>query len=46
MEDSVKIFLQDWDQFGKEVATLESRLLRLEAAVAAQVQEAKSFGQI
>ena len=37
---------QDWEQFGKEVSTLEGRLLRLEASIATQLSEAKSFGQL
>ena len=36
---------QDWDQFGKELTTLETRLMRLEASVASQVQEAKKIQQ-
>ena len=38
--------IQDWEQFGKEVSTLEGRLLRLEASIATQLNEAKSFGQL
>jgi hypothetical protein len=36
-------FFQDWDQFGKELSTLETRLMRLEASIASQIEEVKKI---
>jgi uncharacterized coiled-coil protein SlyX len=36
---------QDWDQFGKEVSALETRLMRLEASIASQIQDLKNIHQ-